>query len=175
MTAWYTLISNVEINDSCHRWVLQGHYSNDKRWMHVSQGWLKSVIFSYSYSSVSYYIFHDKLRKSIKRLASYIVRRNLNISSSSVRKQACKSLIRPSLEYTWFSWDPYNKGEIDQLQIAPRRATMFVTIEKRSWSILSLNDTTERLWSMTAWYTLISNVEINDSCHRWVLQGHISY
>jgi hypothetical protein len=61
MTAGSTLISNVEINDSCHRWILQGHYSNDKRWMHVSQGWLKSVIFCYSYFFVSYYIFHDKL------------------------------------------------------------------------------------------------------------------
>ena len=37
------------------------------------------------------------------------LRRNINISSTTVKEQACKSLVRPSLEYACSVWDPYPK------------------------------------------------------------------
>lgn len=45
-----------------------------------------------------------------------ILCRNLNISSTSIKKQAYKSLTRQSLEYACSALDPYNKGEIGQIE-----------------------------------------------------------
>jgi hypothetical protein len=39
----------------------------------------------------------------------------------------CPSLVRSSLEYACSSWDSYNKGEIDQLERAQRRAARFLS------------------------------------------------
>ena len=35
------------------------------------------------------------------------LRRNINVSCTTVKEQAYKSLVRPSLEYACFVWDPY--------------------------------------------------------------------
>ena len=39
------------------------------------------------------------------------LRRNLNIGSTSVKEQAYKSLVRPSLEYACSVWDPHLKSD----------------------------------------------------------------
>ena len=44
------------------------------------------------------------------------LRRNINISSTTVKEQAYKSLVRPSLEYACSVWDPYTKENITQLE-----------------------------------------------------------
>jgi hypothetical protein len=44
------------------------------------------------------------------------LQRNMNISSTKVKEQANKSLVRPSLEYACSVWDPYTKENITQLE-----------------------------------------------------------
>ena len=44
------------------------------------------------------------------------LRRNINISSTTVKEQAYKSLVRPSLEYACSVWDPYTKENKIQLE-----------------------------------------------------------
>jgi hypothetical protein len=55
------------------------------------------------------------------------LRRNINISSTKVKEQAYKSLVRPSLEYSCSVWDPYTKEHITQLEQVQRRAARYVT------------------------------------------------
>ena len=55
------------------------------------------------------------------------LRRNINISSTKVKEQAYKSLVRPSLEYTCSVWDPYSKEHKTQLEQVQRRAARYVT------------------------------------------------
>jgi len=45
-----------------------------------------------------------------------LLRRNLNISSTSIKEQAYKSLIKPSLMYAFCSLVPYNKDINDLTQ-----------------------------------------------------------
>lgn len=51
----------------------------------------------------------------------YMLRRN------SVKEEAYTSLTRSSLEYACYIWDPYNKGEIDQLIIVQPKAARLVS------------------------------------------------
>ena len=51
----------------------------------------------------------------------YMLRRN------SVEEQAYTSLTKSSLEYACSIWDPYNKGEIDQLEIVQPKSARLVS------------------------------------------------
>ena len=62
------------------------------------------------------------------------LRRNLNISSTTVKEQAYKSLVRPSLEYDYSVWDPYNKGEMGQLEKVQRRDARFIINRQQNTS-----------------------------------------
>ena len=53
--------------------------------------------------------------------------RNINISSTTVKEPAYKSLVRPSLEYACSVWDPYTTENITQLEQVQRRAAKYVT------------------------------------------------
>ena len=55
------------------------------------------------------------------------LRRNINISSITVKEQAYKSLVRPSPEYACSVWDPYTNENIAKLEQVQRRAAMYVT------------------------------------------------
>jgi len=55
------------------------------------------------------------------------LRRNLNISSTSVKEQAYKSLVRPSLEYACSAWDPYLVDDTTKIEKVQRRAARYVT------------------------------------------------
>jgi hypothetical protein len=50
------------------------------------------------------------------------LKRNLNISSVSMKEQAYKSLVRPSLEYACSVWDSYLQQDIDAIERVQRRA-----------------------------------------------------
>ena len=55
------------------------------------------------------------------------LRRNINISSTTVKEQAYKSLVRPSLEFASSVWEPYTKENIIQLEQVQHRAARYVT------------------------------------------------
>ena len=63
--------------------------------------------------------------------------RNINISSTTVKEQAYKSLVRPSLEYACSVWDPYTKENITQLEQVQRRAARYVTNHYHNTSSVS--------------------------------------
>ena len=55
------------------------------------------------------------------------LKRNLNINSTSVKEQAYKSLVRPSVEYACSVWDPYFTEDINKIEMIQRRAARYVT------------------------------------------------
>ena len=55
------------------------------------------------------------------------LRRNINISSTTVKEQAYKSLVRPSPEFASSVWEPYTKENIIQLEQVQHRAARYVT------------------------------------------------
>ena len=54
------------------------------------------------------------------------IRRNLNIASTSVKETVYKSLVRPTVEYASTVWDPYEKGDINKLEMVQRRGVRYV-------------------------------------------------
>jgi hypothetical protein len=71
------------------------------------------------------------------------LRRNLNIGSTSVKEQAYKSLVRPSLEYACSVWDPYLKSDINKIEMVQRRAARYVT--NRQHNTFSVGDMLQQL------------------------------
>jgi hypothetical protein len=51
-----------------------------------------------------------------------LVKRNLKISSPSIKQQAYNSLVRPLTEYSAAVWDPYTKAGIHSVEMVQRRA-----------------------------------------------------
>jgi hypothetical protein len=45
----------------------------------------------------------------------------------SVKEQAYKALVRPSLEYACSVWDPHLKADINKMEMVQRRAARYVT------------------------------------------------
>ena len=60
------------------------------------------------------------------------LRRNLNIGYISVKEQAYKSLVRPSLEYACSVWDPHLISDINKIEMVQRRAAWYVTNRQRN-------------------------------------------
>ena len=71
------------------------------------------------------------------------LRHNLNISSTSVKEQAYKSLVRTSLEYACSVWDPHLKADINKIEMVQRRAARYVTNRQRNTS--SVGDMLQQL------------------------------
>ncbi|KAK3085883.1 hypothetical protein FSP39_009995 [Pinctada imbricata] len=65
------------------------------------------------------------------------LKRNLNINSTSVKEQAYKSLIRPTLEYACSVWDPYFTEDINKIEKIQRRAARYVTGRSNNTSSVS--------------------------------------
>jgi hypothetical protein len=56
------------------------------------------------------------------------LRRNLKKKCPQDNKEsACKSLVRPHLEYVSVVWDPYRQCHINKIEMVQRRAAHFVT------------------------------------------------
>ena len=62
------------------------------------------------------------------------LRRNLKVTSCSIKEKAYKSLVRPQVEYASPVWDPYLKKNIDQIEMVQRRAARFVVNRYRNTS-----------------------------------------
>ena len=71
------------------------------------------------------------------------LRRNINISSTTVKEQVYKSLVRPSLEYACSVWNPYTKENITQLEQVQCKTARYVT--NRSHNTSSVNNMIEHL------------------------------
>jgi hypothetical protein len=54
------------------------------------------------------------------------LRRNLNIGSTSVKEQAYKALVRPSLEYACSVWDPNIKSDINKIEMVQRKPSSII-------------------------------------------------
>ena len=61
----------------------------------------------------------------------------LTISSTTVKEQAYKSLVRPSFEYACSVWDPYTKEKITQVEKIQRRAARYITNRYHNTSSVS--------------------------------------
>ena len=55
------------------------------------------------------------------------LRRNLNVGSTSVKENAYKTLVRPTLEYASTVWDPYHQKDIQQLEMVQRRGARYAS------------------------------------------------
>jgi hypothetical protein len=55
------------------------------------------------------------------------LKRNLRGCKTSARARAYEAIVRPTLEYAASIWDPYNTGQINQLEKVQRRAARCTT------------------------------------------------
>ena len=67
----------------------------------------------------------DSITDKANRTLSFL-RRNLKISSISIKEQAYKTLVRPLVEYASTVWDPHHQTDIRKLECVQRRAARFV-------------------------------------------------
>ena len=67
----------------------------------------------------------DNITSKANRTLSFL-KRNLRVSSTTVKTSAYYSLVRPTLEYACVAWDPYTKENINKLEMVQRRAARFV-------------------------------------------------
>ena len=68
----------------------------------------------------------DNITAKANRTLGFI-RRNIRISSPTIKTLAYNSLVRPLLEYASPVWDPYTKLNIDKIEMVQRRAARFAT------------------------------------------------
>ena len=54
------------------------------------------------------------------------IKRNLKVSSQSVKEKAYISLVRPKLEYGSCIWDPHTKYQKSQIEMVQRRAARYI-------------------------------------------------
>jgi hypothetical protein len=67
----------------------------------------------------------DSIKNKANRTLGFL-RRNLKISSISIKEQAYKTLVRPLVEYASPVWDPHHQTDIRKLECVQRRAARFV-------------------------------------------------
>ena len=65
------------------------------------------------------------------------MKRNLRISSQSIRETAYKTYVRPILEYASTVWDPHEQQNIKNIENVQRRAARFVLRRYRNTSSVS--------------------------------------
>ena len=73
------------------------------------------------------------INKTIKKANKVLgfLRRNLHMCKPDIKSTAYKALVRPIIEYSSAVWDPYLKGDIEDLEALQRRAARFVTRDYR--------------------------------------------
>ena len=63
----------------------------------------------------------DNIRAKAKRTLGF-VKRNVRTRQTPIKTKAYWALVRPTLEYCTYVWDPYTKGEVWKLESVQRRA-----------------------------------------------------
>jgi hypothetical protein len=84
----------------------------------------------------------DSITNKANRTLGFL-RRNLKISSISIKEQAYKTLVRPLVEYASPIWDPHHQTDIRKLECVQRRAARFVLSSQHNRS--SVTDMIQRL------------------------------
>jgi hypothetical protein len=84
----------------------------------------------------------DSITNKANRTLGFL-RRNLKISSISIKEQAYKTLVRPLVEYASPVWDPHHQTDIRKLECVQRRAARFVLSSQHNRS--SVTDMIQRL------------------------------
>ena len=79
---------------------------------------------------------HNICKKSNSTLG--FLRRNLRKCPSSIKEQAYKTYVRPTLEYTSSVWDPHTKDLISHIEMVQRRAASFVKADYSKQSSVAL-------------------------------------
>ena len=79
---------------------------------------------------------HNICKKSNSTLG--FLRRNLRKCPSSIKEQAYKTYIRPTLEYASSVWDPHTKDLISHIEMVQRRAARFVKADYSQQSSVAL-------------------------------------
>ena len=67
------------------------------------------------------------------------LRRNLNISATSIKERAFFTLVRPLVEYASIVWDPYTQINVQKLEMVQRRAARYVKNRHGNTSSVSDN------------------------------------
>lgn len=103
------------------------------------------------------------------------VRRNLNVASAQTKELAFKSLVQPTVEYACSVWDPYEKVDVDKLEMVQRRGARFVKhrYQRRSSVTEMINDLQwvslqdrRKNARLTLFYKIVNNlVAVNKSEH----------
>ena len=65
------------------------------------------------------------------------LKRNLNIASTTVKRNAYTSLVRPLVEFACMAWDPYHSTQSHRLEMVQRRAARYVTNRHHNRSSVS--------------------------------------
>ena len=65
------------------------------------------------------------------------LKRNLNIASTTVKRNAYTSLVRPLVEFACTAWDPYHSTQSHRLEMVQRRAARYVTNRHHNRSSVS--------------------------------------
>ena len=85
-------------------------------------------------------------RVGYKIIYHKFIKRNLKVSSKSVKEKTYKSLIRPKLEYSSCVWDPHTKSNISKLEMVQRRAAARYTCNRFHNTSSVTNMLTELKW-----------------------------
>ena len=67
----------------------------------------------------------DATRQSASGVLKFL-RRNLRVSSTSVKTRAYQMYVRPKLEYAGIVWDPHTKTNTDKIEMVQRQAARWV-------------------------------------------------
>jgi hypothetical protein len=78
------------------------------------------------WNSIFHFCSHMPSLSRANRTLGFL-RRNLNIGSTSVKENAYKTSVRPTLEYASTVWDPYHQKDIQQLEMVQRRGARYVS------------------------------------------------
>ena len=89
----------------------------------------------------------DNITSKANRTLAFL-RRNLRISSTSLKTSAYNTLVCPTLEYACVAWDPYTQHNIDKLEMVQRRAARFALNRYNNTSSVS------GMLIQLGWYTL---------------------
>jgi hypothetical protein len=105
------------------------------------------------------------------------LKRNLNITNTSVKERTYQSLVRPSLEYSSAVWDQHQQQNKQRLEMIKRRAARYVAnryhntssvsdmLDQLEWPSLESRRTNSRLTMIYKMTKNLTNVDTSDKLY----------